>query len=377
MPSRRIASNWLWTPAGFVRHPLVEADAGGRITSVATCADPDRLPATEFYAGILVPGFVNAHCHLELSALHGAIVPGCGFAGFARAMGQVRGRFSEAERLAAMQTADAAMWQAGIVAVGDVANGESAFAVKAASRIAYHTFVEFFGLRAASPASLRPLLRRPRTSLTPHSVYSVQDAPFRAICARGQAPLSIHFMESPAEAELFEGHGALEAWYREVGFACDFLHYGSPAGRIVGSVPPARSLLLVHACCVAEADVRQILAHFDAPVHWCLCPRSNRYISGLKPPVELLRSLGVSLCIGTDSLASNDTLSVLEELKTIEGVPLHELLGWATLGGAEALGMTDELGTVEPGKRPGLSVLSGIDYDRMALLPETRIHRLL
>lgn len=377
MPSRRIASNWLWTPAGFVRHPLVEADADGRITTVTTCPEPDRLPATEFYAGILVPGFVNAHCHLELSALRGAIAPGCGFAGFARAMGRVRNRFSEAERLAAMQAADAAMWQAGIAAVGDVANGESSFPVKAASRIAYHTFVEFFGLRAVSPAPLRPLLRHARTSLTPHSVYSVQDAPFRALCGQGEAPLSIHFMESPAEAELFEGRGALDAWYREVGFACDFLGYGSPAGRIVRCVPPARRLMLVHACCVAEADVRRILAHFTAPVSWCLCPRSNRYISDLKPPVELLRSLGVSLCVGTDSLASNESLSVLEELKALEGVPLLELLRWATLGGAEALGMARELGTVEPGKRPGLSVLSGIDYDRMALRPETCVRRLL
>ena len=87
---RKIASNWLWTPEGFLRRPLVTLDDGGRILDVRTCDAPDREPFTEFHAGLLTPGFVNAHCHLELSALRGRIPEGCGFAGFARAMGEVR-----------------------------------------------------------------------------------------------------------------------------------------------------------------------------------------------------------------------------------------------------------------------------------------------
>lgn len=84
---------------------------------------------------------------------------------------------------------------------------------------------------------MRPLLRHPHTSLTPHSLYSVQDAPLRAIAAEGDAPLSVHFMESPAESELFARRGPLWEWYRKVGFTCDFLHYGSPAERLVACVP--------------------------------------------------------------------------------------------------------------------------------------------
>ena len=302
---RKIASNWLWTPEGFLRRPLVTLDDGGRILDVRTCDAPDREPFTELHAGLLTPGFVNAHCHLELSALRGRIPEGCGFAGFARAMGEVRGLADEEERRAAIAAADAEMTRGGIVAVGDIANGEAAFDVKSAGRIAYRTFAEFFGLRTMAADGLRPLLRHPRTSLTPHSVYSVQDAPFRALCAEGTAPLSIHFMESPAEAELFAGRGPLHEWYARAGFACDFLHYGSPAERLVRSIPAERPLILVHACCVGEEEVRRILAHFTAPVYWCLCPRSNRYISRLEPPVALLRSLGARICLGTDSLASN------------------------------------------------------------------------
>lgn len=374
---RKIASNWLWTPEGFLRRPLVTLDDGGRILDVRTCDDPDREPFTEFHAGLLTPGFVNAHCHLELSALRGRIPEGCGFAGFARAMGEVRGLAGEEERRAAIAAADAEMTRGGIVAVGDIANVEAAFDVKSAGRIAYRTFAEFFGLRMMAADSLRPLLRHPRTSLTPHSVYSVQDAPFRALCAEGTAPLSIHFMESPAEAELFAGRGPLHEWYARAGFACDFLHYGSPAERLVRSIPAERPLILVHACCVGEEEVRRILAHFTAPVYWCLCPRSNRYISRLAPPVALLRSLGARICLGTDSLASNRSLSLLDELRALGGIPLRESLRWATLGGAEALGLDDALGTVAPGKRPGLNLLTGLDFERMALTPDTRVKPLI
>ncbi len=374
---RKIASNWLWTPEGFLRRPLVTLDDGGRILDVRTCDAPDREPFTEFHAGLLTPGFVNAHCHLELSALRGRIPEGCGFAGFARAMGEVRGLADEEERRAAIAAADAEMTRGGIVAVGDIANGEAAFDVKSAGRIAYRTFAEFFGLRTMAADGLRPPLRHPRTSLTPHSVYSVQDAPFRALCAEGTAPLSIHFMESPAEAELFAGRGPLHEWYARAGFVCDFLHYGSPAERLVRSIPAERPLILVHACCVGEEEVRRILAHFTAPVYWCLCPRSNRYISRLAPPVALLRSLGARICLGTDSLASNRSLSLLDELRALGGVPLRESLRWATLGGAEALGLDDALGTVAPGKRPGLNLLTGLDFERMALTPDTRVKPLI
>ena len=85
-PIRRIASNLLWQPGGFLRHPLVSIDAGGRILGVEQCAEPDRLAGVEFYGGVLLPGLVNAHCHLELAHLAGMIPAGCGFRGFIRAL---------------------------------------------------------------------------------------------------------------------------------------------------------------------------------------------------------------------------------------------------------------------------------------------------
>jgi len=264
---------------------------------------------------------------------------------------------------------------AGTAAVGDVANDETAFGVKSRSRMRYHTFAEVFGLHTTDARGVRGLLRHPATSLTPHSLYSLQDGVLRSLAAEGDGPLSIHFMESPAEGELFERRGALWEWYGRAGFTCDFLGYGSPAKRLVASVPPDRSVVLVHDCCVGQRDIDLIMEHFTAPVYWCLCPRSNRYISRLEPPVELLRRNGLNICLGTDSLASNDRLSVLEEMKLLSGVPLPELLGWATAGGASALGM-DDMGRVAVGLRPGLSVITGIDYGRMTLTAASAIRRL-
>lgn len=307
---------------------------------------------------------VNAHAHLELSYLRGAITPGGGFADFAAQMARVRGGFTPGERLAAAAAADEEMWRGGIDAAGDISNDDTSFAVKRTGRLRYRTFAEVFGLKTPSFAAARPLLGHPDTSLTPHSTYSLNDREFREICSEGDAPLSIHFMESSAERELFAGRGSLAAWIESQGFPVDFLHYGSPARRIAACVPPERSVLLVHCCAATQEDIDIIGSHFTAPVYWVLCPRSNDYISGSAPDLALLRRNGVKICIGTDSLASNRSLSLCGELAALgalspEPLPIEEALGWATVNGARALGF-DTLGTIEVGSS-SLIALSGTD----------------
>jgi len=340
----------------------------------------DSTPEVEFYDGVLCAGFVNAHSHLELAYLKGAIAEGEGFAAFAESIGRVRGLYTEAQRLDAIAEADRAMWAEGVDAVGDIVNGATSFATKAASKIIYRNFVEVFGLRECNLDRQRALLDYPDTSLTPHSIYSVADAPFREVCGEGKAPLSIHFEESPDEAKLYEGGGALHEWYKRVGFECDFLHYGTPARRIVECVPKGRSLLLVHNCAISSLDIETIMEHFVADVYWVLCPRSNDYISRIKPrSVELLRSSGynINICIGTDSLASNHSLSMVEELKMFGDIPLEELLRWATINGARALGIDDRYGSIEVGKHSGIVNIKGVDFSTFALRPDAYAQRVL
>ena len=337
------------------------------------------MAGVEFHSGILCAGFVNAHSHIELAYLHGAIETGGGFANFASSMGKVRGNFSEEEQLSAIADGDKTMWQEGVDAVGDIVNGATSFAIKSSSKIYYHSFAEVFGLRECNIERQRELLRYPNTSLSPHSVYSVQDAPFREVCgAQKEQPLSIHFLETQSEKELYLGGGSLHEWYKAVGFECDFLHYGSPAKRIVECVPKDRSVMLVHNCAVSQEDVDTIMGHFSAPVYWALCPRSNNYISGLEPQsVELLRANKLNICIGTDSLASNWSLSIVEELKMFKGIPLTELLQWATINGAKALGIDDKFGTIEVGKQSGIVNLTGVNLIDFTLTSASKAVRIL
>ena len=383
---RRIASHYLLTPQGFQPRPLLTircyADGSHEIVAVEQYTEGlDSMAGVEFYSGILCAGFVNAHSHLELSYLRGAIAEGEGFAAFAESIGRVRGNFSEEERTTAIAKADRTMWEEGIDAVGDIVNGATSFSAKAASSILYHNFVEVFGLRECNLNRQRELLNYPNTSLTPHSTYSVAEAPFREACENDiDKPLSIHFMESKAEAELYIGSGSLHEWYERVGFRCDFLHYETPAKRIVACTPKERSVLLVHNCAISSRDIEVIMSHFTAPVFWVLCPRSNDYISRIKPQsVELLRSYGsnVNICIGTDSLASNWSLSMVEEMKMFSDIPLAEVLRWATINGAKALNIADKYGSIEVGKRSGIVNLTGVNLDDFTLTDTSKAVRIL
>ncbi|MFI3280862.1 MAG: amidohydrolase family protein [Rikenellaceae bacterium] len=374
--NRRIASNYLLYRGELLRNAVVEVDAAGKVLSVGSVERLDALCNTEFFAGLMFAGMVNAHCHMELSHLRGAITQQCGFASFAAQLSACRNTFSAEDVQRAIAQADLDMRREGVVAVADIANSCDAFAVKESSPIHYHTFAEHFGLRRNSSDHLGELLSRGNTSLTQHSTYSVSDGCFRAIAQAGSVPLSIHFMETPGEKGLYEGRGELHEWYQKVGFECDFLHYGSPARRIVECVPRDRSVMLVHNVMVEKEDIELIMNHFTAPVYWVLAPRSNQYISGRRPPVELLASLGLNICVGTDSLSSNTSLSMVEELRALAGIPLVQRLEWATKVGAKALGL-DELGEVEVDRRPSLVVLSGVDFEQQEIGERCKIEKII
>ena len=379
---RRIAAHYLIRRGEITARPVITLDDEGCITSIDEWERLDTLAQTEFYAGALCAGFVNTHSHIELSYLRGAIERSSGFAGFARQIGAVRGNFTPEEREQALRTADAVMWAQGVDAVADIANGATSMEMKAQSPIHYTTFGEVFGLNSTTEPMLRLQAEWPEVILTPHSTYSLQEETFRQTIEAGgddDAPLSIHFMESEAEATLYRGEGSLNDWYTRMGWQCDFLAYGSPTRRIIESVPATRRVLLVHNCYVQREDIEQLQAHFGENLFWVVCPASNDYISGIKPPIDLLREMGCRICIGTDSLASNERLEMVGEMKYFSDVPLRELVRWATWNGAEALGMQDEIGEIEIGRRSGIVLLEGIEADadgELWLTEQTKSKRL-
>ena len=375
---RKIAAHYALIGGELRRNIVICVDDNRQIVAIDEVASLDSCASVEFFPGILIPGMINAHCHLELSYLHGAIVEGSGFASFARAIGAVRNNFSTEERLRAASVADAVMWEQGIEAIIDIANDELVMPIKTRSRIEYLTLFEAFGLTTQQLDNHRDMTSKwAQSSITPHSTYSLQDGIFRSAVKANNTTLSIHFLESKDEVELYHNEGSLHQWYDRMGWECDFLHYATPAERITASITPEKRVVLVHGCEATAIDIERISTHFTTPATWALCPESNRYISGSKPPVELLRTKGAKIAIGTDSLASARELSMVENMRLMGDVPLTELLRWATKNGAEAMGLDAKLGSIEVGKKPGIVLLENCDLHNLRLTPESRTRRIL
>ncbi|MBO7189468.1 MAG: amidohydrolase family protein [Alistipes sp.] len=375
---RRIASHFTIINGRLERNIIVDIDTDGTILAVQHYDNIDSEAHVEFFPGILIPGMVNAHCHLELAYLQGAIAEGGGYATFANEIGRVRGNFSNEERLHAASVADAMMWEQGIEVVADIANDDLVMPIKERSHIEYHTMFEFFGLNNHNTTPLEQLADKyPNASVTPHSTYSVQEQEFRHICNKYSPLLSLHFLESENEALLYQHKGSLAEWYGRMGWECEFLHYGTPAQRVANCVPANSRLLLVHATCATKEDVATVEGALQGGATWVLCPESNRYISNLCPPVEMLETMGARIAIGTDSLASARRLSMVDNMRLLGDIPLEQLLTYATINGAKALGIEATKGSIDVGKRPGLVIVEGVDYATMRLTPDSHTYRLL
>lgn len=378
---RKIASHLVLTPQGLKPNRVVTLTDDGTVVAIEECASPDRCEGVEWYGGVLIPGMVNAHCHLELSMVRGAVRLHAGFSGFAHDLREARAAATEEQARSSAEYWDSAMWQSGVQAVGDVCNSNLTFALKSRSAIRYHNFVELYGLGRRDTSAVEGVLAEARNmglaaTITPHSLYSLSDEAYTAAAADER--LSVHFAESDEEMGLFEQKGAMWEWYQSAGFCAPFIgRYASPAERLVALTPTERQMVLVHACRASADDIRMVESHFTRRPVWVVCPRSNDFISELTPPTRALVECDSRVAIGTDSLASNHSLSMIEEIAAMPEVPLEMRLRWATRGGAEALGMERELGSFEVGLRSGAVIVEGVDFASMQLRGDATTRRIV
>jgi len=321
----------------------------------------------------LLPGLVNAHCHLELSHLRGAIPPGLGFAGWVRRLLTLpmAGFDDAAARTAAREMADV-----GVCAVADIATrhpGKTARALAAAG-LTGTVFFEAFGY--SSPARPEPdwpadLAGRPDStdgpnhSLAGHALYSTHPDRLRAAKAwttRQGLPFSLHLAEHAGETALLaDGSGEFAELLRARILPPDY----SPPGRSPVAQADALGLLdartlAVHVVHVDGADIR-ILAKSGCTA--CLCPRSNAYIGVGAAPLHALAAAGIPLCLGTDSLASNTDLDLWNEVRYLlehsDRFSLAAALAAVTTIPARLLGRENSMGMLAPGMRSGLTLLPG------------------
>lgn len=375
----------------ILKNGVVTVDENGIIQSIEdNGGNLKESQHIEHYNGLLVPGFVNTHTHLELSHLKGKIDKEIGLDRFVGQVVRLRSaeqqEIEDAQKLAIRQ-----MKMSGTVAAGDISNGSDSFSVKKESDLLFYTFIELFGLDPANAEEAMNGAQKliaeyplPYISISPHAPYSTNSKLLALIKEHAEnacSVLSMHNQECDAENEFFLNKtGKLAEAFERIGF--DLNKFAETGKNSLESVteylPQMLNKVLVHNSVTNKEDIDILRQNMDLDTcFWATCPKSNLYIENKLPDYNLFRSEGLQVTIGTDSLASNDTLSIIEEMKVITShfkeIPLVEIISWATINGAKALGFADRLGSFEEGKRPGINLIENMHLHSLELTEKSTV----
>jgi len=350
-------------------------DPQGVLKDLVSAQHIDSLKIEKF-DGIFTPGFVNAHCHLELSHLHGLLPQHTGLPEFAKQVIIKRNVVSKEEISEHSKAADKDMWLNGIVAVGDISNQTDSFFAKTSSNIFYHTFIELIGLNPAMAENvfvkgltLMHALKEfdLKGSFAAHAPYSSSKLLIEKIVdynLKQNLSLSIHNQESPEENKMMMGRkNDFELLYQFLNL--DISWFKPPLSTSLAFYAEAlgqcRSIL-VHNRVSNKDDLARVA---DQNIFWCFCPNANLYIENSLPEFEIFQALKNNVCLGTDSLASNQTLDLVNEANTIlkntSTFSPEELIRAMTCNGAAALGILDFYGQLILGKNTGLNLIRFVD----------------
>ena len=367
---RKISADLIITNDGApLENGILITDDKGLIFDILS--SDSSMEGVETFRGIITPGFVNAHCHLELSHLKNVIPTGTGLIPFIKGVVSLRD-FPEEVIQEAINAADKEMWDNGIVAVGDISNKVDTASAKGRSFIRYYTFVEMFDfLQEANALSTFEQYKEVyeqqddsghnKKSYVPHAPYSVSKSLFEYVNEQNQpgSTISIHNQELTAENEFFlRKEGGFIDFYKDFGIPLDAF---DPIGRnsihyTFQNVNPHFKTLMVHNTMTSKEDIT--FAHaWNQETYWVSCPNANLYIENRLPRYKDFIYCDAKVCLGTDSLSSNWSLSIFEEMKTIKKYQsdIDDLLlvKWATINGARALGYYD-LGILKKDLQPGI-----------------------
>ena len=381
---KRIAADYIYTLEGVepLNNAFVEVEDDGTVIRTGICDDISK--EENYYKGTIIPGFVNSHCHIELSHLLGKFVKGSGMAGFIDQINALRDWADDQTKSALVEKWLKIMWDRGVSAMADISNDSSSFAPKAASPMYTRTFLEVFGSEPEMCADVMSDVTALNAKAdeygldaapTPHSCYTMSPELLSASAKAGldRGYISYHSQESPEEEELIiSGSGPMYENRKRSGMSVPpvlgkpSLFYFIERLKAIHPLPINEKVLLVHNVCLTQEAV-DAAKEAMTDVYWALCPLSNIFIHNALPPVELMRKNNLKITIGTDSLSSNDDLDMLAEVLCLKrhfsSVPMGEILTWACKNGADFLGKSDELGQIIPGKKPGIVLLKGVSAE--------------
>ena len=380
MATRRITAEFVYTldSVESIKNGFVEYDeTDGTVVAVGKCKEDE-----EVLKGALVPGFVNAHCHVELSHLYKKFRKGTGMAGFIDQINELRDWAGKEAKTALVKEWMDKMWADGVSAMADISNDDSSFDVKKSHNMYTRTFLEVFGSEPemcegvmADVTALNKVADEAGIDAapTPHSCYTMSPQLLSASAAAGleKGFISYHSQESQEEEDLLRsGSGAMYENRKRSGMSTppvtgeSSLKYFIDRLADAAPAPYDQHILLVHNVCLAQEDIEAAKKVMNN-VYWVVCPLSNIFIHNALPPIPLMRENGLAIALGTDSLSSNDDLDMVKEMyclhKNFPEVPMGEILTWASLNGARFLAKDDQLGSIVPGKKPGIVRISNVD----------------
>lgn len=359
-----------------IRRPAIADGAvvisGNRIRAVgrwdAIRKEFPRLPVQDLGDVALLPGLINAHCHLEYTDLAGEFLPPRHFSDWLKLIVTAKGIRSDADFAAAWQRGAEQLLRTGTTTVADIIALPEIQPLPTPLRI--FSFLEMTGVKskqpptkiiAAATAKIKSLRAKDRLAgYSPHAPYSTTPELLRRTAQtarRNRWRVTTHVAESPEEFEMFTaGHGRLFDWLKGQRDCSDCGH-GSPIQHLARSGLLGANFLAIHANCLAPGDAGLLARSHSSVVH---CPRSHTFFSHPKFPLKAFTSAGVNVCLGTDSLASIEgrgkkppKLNMFSELRSFHrknpGTPAGTILRMATLNGAQALGLAGRLGEISRG----------------------------
>jgi cytosine/adenosine deaminase-related metal-dependent hydrolase len=334
----------------------------------------------ERHEGFITPGFVNTHCHLELSYMKGKIKSGDGLHHFIKEVEKLK-KPGDEEIAQGIKDTAAEMQKNGIVAVGDICNTANTFNFKESSGIYFHNFIEIYAFdeNRADAAfdkgiKLQQLLKNKKSSsITPHAPYSASQKLLKLFAdhaEKNNSILTIHNQET-ADEDLFFKEKRGNILNRLTQFGVNTSNWQAPGKSslqyTLPQLPSENKILLVHNTFTSAQDI-SFANNYNKNLYWCFCPNANLYIENKLPDINLFIKNNCAITLGTDSYASNWSLSIWDEitalLKHFPQIDLNEMLKWATINGAEFLGIENQCGSIEKNKKPGLNLISP-DFKRV------------
>jgi cytosine/adenosine deaminase-related metal-dependent hydrolase len=347
----------------------------GRIAAVGTAAElgeGERYPQS-----VILPGFVNAHTHLEY-AVYGGFGDGLPFGPWIALHVERKARIGIDEMEAIARLGALECLRSGITTVGDCSFSGAAATACADLGLGAIVYLEVFGTDGSAGRERFDRIRERvaeafsesvRLGISPHAPYTCTLALYEASAELG-LPIATHLAESEAETEFLQtGTGT---WQEFAEMLVPPL--GTTGIRALAEAGLLGPHVLAAHCVQADDEEIELLAANDVAV--AHCPRSNGYLGCGTAPLTALREAGVRVCIATDSPASTPSFDMFEEMRAAivgararerrpDALTTRDALELATLGGAHALGLAGEIGSIAAGKRADLTVLSFFDSSLM------------